>query len=335
MFDFSIISGVTAHDIIVQNRPGIASIISDAYLAHDAGRTVNPDSLFLRFPEKPYSRIIALPSFLGEGSGIAGIKWISSFPGNIEQDIPRASAALLLNDYETGHPFACLEASHISAARTAASAALAAEKLTGGRSIRRLAVVGAGVIARNILEFLADLGWSIETCSVFDLRKEDGSALAHHAEKVLDTRASAADTLSDAFSGADVVLFTTTAVEPYVLSPDTFDPGQLILNISLRDVGPELIAGAFNVLDDVDHCVKANTSPHLAMQKYGHRDFIAGTLADVILGRINISRDRPVIFSPFGLGVLDLAVGYYVYREAVAANRTVTVPDFFGEWKRW
>ncbi|GAA4912642.1 ornithine cyclodeaminase/alanine dehydrogenase-like protein (mu-crystallin family) [Streptomonospora salina] len=85
---------------------------------------------------------------------MAGTKWISIFPENIDESIPRASAALLMNDYRTGYPFACMEAAQISAARTAASAVLAAEVLLGSRR-GRLAVVGAGIISRNILEFFA------------------------------------------------------------------------------------------------------------------------------------------------------------------------------------
>ena len=89
-----------------------------------------------------------------------------------------------------------------------------------------------------------------------------------------------------------------------------------------------------NVVDDIEHVMKANTSPHLAEQKTGDRDFVTGTLADIINGRRSVDRTRPVIFSPFGLGILDLALGKWVYDEAVAAGQDVRLSDFFYEVAR-
>lgn len=42
-----------------------------------------------------------------------------------------------------------------------------------------------------------------------------------------------------------------------------------------------------------------------------------------------------MIFSPFGLGVLDLAVGAFVLGEARKDGNTIEVPNFFGETRRW
>jgi ornithine cyclodeaminase/alanine dehydrogenase-like protein (mu-crystallin family) len=83
-----------------------------------------------------------------------GIKWISSFPGNHLQKLPRASAVIILNDMNTGFPYACIEGSRISAARTAASAALGARLLHRRNEGQRLGVIGCGLISGQILSYL-------------------------------------------------------------------------------------------------------------------------------------------------------------------------------------
>src|SRR5438128_5344385 len=168
-FELSIINGKTVFDIIRAHRDECIGIVRDAYLAHDHGQSVNPDSYFLRFPEKPDCRIIALPAYLGNGFDVAGLKWIASYPGNIQRCFPRASAVLVLNNYDTGYPFAILESSIISAARTAASAALAAYWLSGrSRRAQSLGIVGTGFIARYVYEFLVGTGWAVEQVRLSD-----------------------------------------------------------------------------------------------------------------------------------------------------------------------
>ena len=183
MPDFHVIGGPVAHAIIAADRAGVVGLVREAYLAHHRGETVNPNSYFLRFPEHPDRRIIALPAHLGGAQPVSGLKWIASYPRNIEINLPRASAVLLLNDDATGYPFACLEASQISAARTAASAVLAAEQLRRGRTSKRLAFVGAGIIARNIFEFFAGLGWDVGACTVYDRVDAYAEALAGNCRR--------------------------------------------------------------------------------------------------------------------------------------------------------
>jgi ornithine cyclodeaminase/alanine dehydrogenase-like protein (mu-crystallin family) len=104
--------------------------------------------------------------------------------------------------------------------------------------------------------------------------------------------------------------------------------------VSLRDLAPEILLASTNVVDDVDHCPRADTSPHLVEQRTGDRSFVQGTLADVLDGRVAVPPDRPVVFSPFGLGVLDLAVGRYVYDQVAGTGGLRVVDDFFHELRR-
>ncbi|MDQ9130019.1 2,3-diaminopropionate biosynthesis protein SbnB [Serratia fonticola] len=335
---FEVITGDFINKVIATSRRGIIDLIQQSYLTHHQGKTENPDSYFLRFKNKPEARIIALPaaiSDLEEGTSVAGIKWIASYPRNIEANLQRASAVILLNDYETGYPFACLEASQISAARTAASAVLAANHLgPAGKSAKSLSIIGGGLIARTILAFFKDEGWCFDDVMIHDISTEYRDAFIKNTNLPEAYPVRAAIDQAEALT-ADIVVFTTTAASPYIMDTRTFAPNQLVLNISLRDLSAEIIHGSNNVVDDVEHCMKANTSPHLAEQKYGHRNFINGTLAQVIKGEITLDKTKAILFSPFGLGVLDLSVAMFIYRCNREATGRHIIPGFFPDTQRW
>jgi cysteine synthase A len=330
---FHVIDGQVVAQILADDPQACIDDVERAYLEHEAGRSINPDSYFLRFPQAPANRIIALPASLTGEQPVSGIKWISSFPGNIQSGLQRASAVLILNHPDTGYAYACLEASRISAMRTAASAVLAARWLhRQPRRIGRLSFIGAGFIARTILDLFISDHWQIDAVQVFDQHVESGLALVQHA--AAHHQLPSEDVTLEQALQADMVVFATTAPSPYVLE-HRFQPEQLVLNISLRDLGPQVIAQANNILDDVEHCLKAQTSPDLAVQHYQDRSFITGSLAQLMLGKVEVSRERPTIFSPFGLGVLDLAVGKRVYEQALSAGSALPVPQFFFESNRW
>src|SRR5712664_170054 len=335
-FELSIINGKSVFDIIRAHRAECIDVVRNAYLAHADGQCVNPDSYFLQFPDKPDCRIIALPAFLGDGFGVAGLKWIASYPGNVQRGFPRASAVLVLNNYETGYPFAILESSIISAARTAASAALAAHWLSGqSRRAHSLGIVGTGFIARYVYEFLVDTGWTIEEVRLHDRSPLESEKFRTTACRLEQHRTvTVVPDVAQLVRACDLILFTTVASRPHIADATLFEHNPLVLHISLRDLAPEILLRSQNVVDDVEHVMKANTSPHLAEQKTGNRSFVTGTLAEIMLGRRSVNRSRPIIFYPCGQGILEVAVGKRVYDKAVAASQDQRLSDFFYETVR-
>src|ERR671915_406834 len=233
-FELSIVNGKTVFDIIRAGRGECIEVVREAYLAHAEGRSVNPDSYFLRFPEKPDCRIIALPAYLGNGFDVAGLKWIASYPGNIQRGFPRASAVLVLNSYETGYPFAILESSIISAARTAASAALAAYWLNGqARRAHALGIVGTGFIARYVYDFLIETGWSFEEVRLYDKSPIESEKFRTTACR--PDRHRAITVVPDAAQlvrGCDLIVFTTVASAPHIVDPALFEHNPLVLHVS-------------------------------------------------------------------------------------------------------
>jgi 2,3-diaminopropionate biosynthesis protein SbnB len=331
---FDVVSGVTVDSILSTQHSHVIEKVALAYQALHHGDAANPSSYFLRFEKIPGARIIALPAHIDDPVRVAGIKWISSFPTNLGRDLPRASAVLILNDSETGYPFACLESSIISAARTAASAVLASYHLNGRhKAIDNLGIIGTGLIARYILDYFVGSGWQINRISVFDLNRAYADKFKRRIvadyPQIEQARITVKATSESVIAQSDLVAFTTTAGEPHVSEVACFSHNPIVLHISLRDLAPQIIIESHNVVDDVNHCLTAQTSLHLTEQKLGRRDFVHGTLAQILDGGAVPKRDRPIIFSPFGMGILDLVVGYYVYQVALARGETFEVPGFF------
>jgi N-[(2S)-2-amino-2-carboxyethyl]-L-glutamate dehydrogenase len=335
---FAVISGGQVQQTLRGRERQITELVEATYRIHGAGDSVNPPSYFLRFPDRPSSRIIALPASIGGSIRVDGLKWISSFPQNVAAGIPRASAVLILNDHDTGYPFACLESSIISATRTAASAALAADWLSRGRARRpaRVGFFGVGLIARYIHTFLAGNGWSFDETGVYDLSADSAAGFRGYLEQSgAAGQVAVHERPEQLIRSSDLVVFATIAGEPHVSDLSWFEHNPVVLHVSLRDLAPEILLASVNLVDDVEHCLKASTSPHLVEQLTGSRDFLAGTLDDVMAGRVTVPAGRPVVFSPFGLGVLDLAVGKYVYDEVARSGGLRVIDDFFHELRRY
>jgi N-[(2S)-2-amino-2-carboxyethyl]-L-glutamate dehydrogenase len=329
--DVLILRGSEVEDLLAGREAEIMDAVGRAYVAHRRGESSLPHSTFLRFPNDDLNRIIALPAYLGDGFGVAGMKWIASFPGNVKKGFARASAVLILNSAATGLPEAILESSLISARRTAASAALAAQLLRKGKETGSAGLIGTGVINLETARFLAKAIPGIRRFALFDLDRERAGSFAGRLSEMLGgTAVDVVDDPRELYRTCPLVAFATTAVKPHVTDLSDCLPGATILHTSLRDLTADVILAADNVVDDADHVSRASTSIHLAEQQTGNRDFIRCTIADLVTGEAPAkkSEDQVTIVSPFGLGVLDLAVGALARERALETGRGTVIENF-------
>lgn len=313
---------LTGHDVLalLEGRDlELIDAVREAYEAHARGATSLPHSVFLTFPDNPRNRIIGLPAHVGGEPGLAGIKWISSFPANVSRGLERASAVIVLNSMEDGRPVAVIEGSVISARRTAASAALAVRSLHGERRLSVVGVLGCGRINLEITRFLhaaRDGGWEL---LAWDLDPERAGRFAARCEASLPgVTARVAAGPGQLLEQCPLVSIATTAATPHVHDLSMCPAGATILHVSLRDIAPEAIAVCDNVVDDPDHVCRAQTSLHLLEQRRGDRGFIRCSLGEVLTGAAppRRSADGVTVFSPFGLGILDLVVAARVHQAA-------------------
>lgn len=327
--EMTILSGEDIRRLLDGRGPHVIDIVRDAYTLHAEGRSSVPHSTFLRFTDQPRNRMIALPAYVGGAQAAAGMKWISSFPDNVGRGFERASGLVVLNHLDTGWPAAVLEGSIISSTRTAASAALAAQYCRAPGTEPLAGLIGCGRINYEIATFIAMLLPDVRTFLLVDLDRQRAERL----QRALQQRgfeAALAASGADVLARAPIVSFATTAATPHVMTLPAHPPGALWLHVSLRDVAPEVVLAADNVVDDVEHACRERTSLHLTEMAVGHRQFVRTTIADVLLGRQPARRSErePVLFSPFGLGVLDIAVASYVLRLARSEGAGLRVPDF-------
>jgi ornithine cyclodeaminase len=329
--DILLLKGNEIARLLDGREDAIMQAVEHAYRAHGAGHTSLPQSCFLRFGESSPNRIIALPAFIGGEVQCAGIKWIASFPGNHARRMDRASAVIVLNSLETGRAEAILEGSVISAKRTAASAVVAA-RLLARAGADTAGMIGCGYINFEIAGFLRASFPGVRRLVLFDLSPAKAAAFgALLSAEWPALRVEVASSVSAVLRQAELISLATTASAPHISDLSMCAPTAVLLHVSLRDLAPEAILGCDNIVDDVAHVCQAQTSVHLAAQMTGGRSFIRATLADLLTGGEPVRTDpvRTAVFSPFGLGVLDLALSHLVTEIAAPENAGIRIDSFF------
>ena len=273
----------------------------------------------LRFVVQPpgETNLIGLmPAHRSGADAMYALKTVCVFPENPARGLDAHQGSVTLFDGETGQVRALMNASAITAIRTAAASAVATRELAR-EDARELAIVGAGVQARSHLE-------AMTAVRRFE-RIRVASRNVEHARAVVDgvDGAEAAASVEEAVRGADVVVTATSAREP-VLRREWLKPGAHVNAVgacfpTTRELDTATVAEALLFVDRRESADN-EAGDYLIPLREGaiDRDHIRGELGQVLVGDIRgrQSPDELTVFESLGLAVEDLAAAEYVVRRA-------------------
>lgn len=327
-----LLKGEDIYELLQGKEKEIMNAVAEAYKVHSDGDFMMPADGYVKYPGKDKERIISKSGYLGGGFQSTGLKWIASFPGNLQKGMERASATLILNSMETGRPMAIMESSIISARRTAASAALGAQQLWQGKADpEAIGLVGCGLINFETLRFLLATFPSTKQIHLLDLSQDRINQFIGQAERLAEgLEFTTAENFDALIAAAPMIALCTTAIVPFIQEFNSPHEQTVLLHVSLRDLSADIILNADNVVDDIEKVISNNTSLHLAETQCGHRNFVRSTIGDVLNGKAPAKdpSKKVSIYSPFGISILDLALGNFVFEEAQRQQKGTVIDSF-------
>ncbi len=294
----------------------IVDVIEEA--VKDLGRKdfAQPVKPYLRYRDLK-NRIIAMPAFIGGDFNVAGIKWIASFPDNIDQGIPRAHSVIILNEANTGRPIAVINTALLSIIRTSAVTGLMIRYFDKVRPLGKVNVgmTGWGPIGQHHYKMCMEMfGHKIDKFYLYDLRevKLDGMDLPGK-EKIVVT-----DSWQDAYKPSDIFMTCTVSKAPYI---DIEPPkGSLQLNVSLRDYTTSIFDSVKDaiIVDDWEEVCREKTDVEMMHLDKGLLEEGTKSIVDMVTGDCmkDYAADQPIMFNPMGMAVFDMAVAAYFMKQA-------------------
>jgi len=291
---------VLGHDAVLAAVSPAAAIehVRAGFAAHHAGAWTMPAKVYLEAP--PHGDFRAMPAL---GGGFAMLKWISSFPGNpAAHGLPTVMGVVCLSDAETSAPRMLLDARAVTALRTGAVAAVAAQALARPDAAT-VGVVGCGLHGAWAARCLAAAGYGPGVCA--DPRPEAAAAVAEELGWRTGDR--------EAALACDVVCCVTPGHEPVV------DTGDLRPGLHLNMLGADGPGKAEATIDAVARCTlfcdewaQASHGGELTgaveagvVTRAGVTD-LGAVLAGVAPGRTD--GDTVTLFDSTGLAIQDLAI---------------------------
>jgi ornithine cyclodeaminase/alanine dehydrogenase-like protein (mu-crystallin family) len=293
---------LTAENVLAAVTPERAvEAVRDGFIAYARGEWSMPPKTYV--PAYPAGDFRAMPAI---GAGYAVLKWVTSFPGNLEKGLPTVKAIVLVSDAETGMPVAVIEGSALTALRTGAAAVLAAETLARPDA-GIAAVIGSGVNGKATARTFLARGrevmiWDVDPGRARVAAEELGASVATSREQALS---------------ADIVATVTPAFEP-LFAEGSLRPGQ---HVSLMgadgpdkcEIAPREIARTHVFCDDWTQASHAGELQHSVREHLLEQSQVT-QLGDVLAGLApgRASAEEITTFDSTGLAIQDLALALAV-----------------------
>ncbi len=269
----------------------------------------------IAFPPGEQSGIGLMPSYRSGPAAAYALKTICLFPDNPARGLDAHQGTVTLFSGETGQVRALMNASAITAIRTAAVSAVAT-RLLAREDASELAVLGSGVQGRSHIEAMrAAKPWA---------KIRIASRTHAHAQALAEeVGVEAVASVEEAVRGADVVVTATSSSEP-VLRRDWLKGGAHVNAVgssipTARELDTATVAAGSLFVDRRESTVNEAGDYLFPLQEGAiGPDHIKAELGEILIGKHpgRTSPDELTVFKSLGLAVEDLAAAEYVVRRA-------------------
>lgn len=290
----------------------VISLVEAGMAEHGRGRVENPPKPGLH--ATPNSFLHAMPAYFRD-LGIGGVKWVAGYPDNRAVGLPQIMGTLILNDMQTGVPLCLMDATWITAVRTAATSAVTA-KYCARKDARVLGVVGAGVQGRYNLIALKEVLPSLSRAKVTDVDRRTAEAFRKELEERTGVEITVCDDAESVARGSDIVVTATQRLPKPLIRDEWFEKGCLGLGLEIAR------AWYGEALHNADKFVTDDWEQAKFFDSQGA--FPSGLPSRYIeLGRIVIGQEKGrereeerIMAINTGLALADIIVAHHVYEIA-------------------
>lgn len=313
---------VLSHDEVVKLLPmkECIAIMRDALIALATGKVHQPLRTIMR-PPGAAGVMGLMPSYIGGDRSAFGLKAICVLPGNPAKGLDAHQGAVLLFSADTGALMAMINASAITAIRTAAASGVATD-LLAIEDASKLAIIGSGVEARSHLAAMAEVR-AITRCRIASRQIENAQRFAEEMRPDYSFPIEPVASVAEALADADLIVTATSAREP-IVQREWISPGAHLNVVGActpraREVNSETMAASSLFVDCRESTINESGDYLLALNDGAiGQDHIRAELGEVLTGARpgRTSTEEITLFKSLGIGIEDLAAAEYLYRKA-------------------